>query len=135
MSEAEAYITVEEAAGMLGVTIRQASRYQDRVRTQRVGNRILYHREDIRAQVAQRGRGAAARQAAQEYTRQQPPKPTPTNALIAYLQSTIARQEQLLLQFAHRIGELEAQLGVPEAERLSFPGQPVPPEKSPQDTS
>ena len=45
--EIDEYIPVEEVAARLKVSVRQASRYGNRVRTQRAGRRILYHREDV----------------------------------------------------------------------------------------
>ncbi len=43
------YITVEAAAGVLRLTTRQVNRYgaSGRVRTKRLGKRVLYHREDV----------------------------------------------------------------------------------------
>src|SRR3712207_5740000 len=81
------YITVEEAAAILGITTRQVNRYQDRVRTERVGNRVLYHRDDIFEQAAIRGRVEEARQAAEDFKEQKPPKidVIPTGDMLDYL--------------------------------------------------
>lgn len=112
MQEGEAYIPVEEAAALLGVTPRQAARYKDRVRTKRAGQRILYHRGDIEQQAALKGQGQDARAAAKVY---QPPKPAriPTDEFIQYLREREQHSDRLqeqLRQAAHRIGELEALL-------------------------
>jgi hypothetical protein len=112
MQEEEAYIPVEEVAVILGVSPRQAARYQDRVRTKRAGHRILYHRGDITAQAKLRGQGQDAQEAAKAY--QQPKaEGVPASELIQYLREREAHSDMLqeqLHQATHRIGELEALL-------------------------
>ncbi len=73
------------------------SRYQDRVRTERVGNRILYNREDIFAQAALRGRVEEARQAAEDFREQRPPKIDiiPTGEMLDYLRERDATIQQI----------------------------------------
>ena len=52
-NDAEAWMTVEEAAAVLRLTPRQVNRYGHgdgaRLRTQRVSRRVLYHRQDVLA--------------------------------------------------------------------------------------
>lgn len=45
--ETSVYIQVEEVSSILGVSLRQATRYASKVRTQQDGRRILYHRADV----------------------------------------------------------------------------------------
>ncbi len=103
MQENPDYIPVEEAAQLLGVTTRQAARYGERVRTKRVGKRVLYHRDDI-AQIAQE------RNLERSYERS---TTLTSDEFLTYLRE---RDQQLaslikqLLDAAHRIGVLEEQL-------------------------
>ena len=43
----EEYITVEAAASILRVSVRQATRYASRVTTRQAGKRILFHRGEV----------------------------------------------------------------------------------------
>lgn len=55
MTDADDYLTADQAAQILRVTDRQARRYADagQVRSKRLGNRVLLHREDVEALAAQ----------------------------------------------------------------------------------
>src|SRR3712207_2008868 len=111
------YIPVEQVAVMLAVSTRQATRYKDRVRTIKAGNRILYHRGDIEEQARLKGREAEAKRAAEEYKEQKPRKTElmPMGDVLEYLREKDAqmrekdahneRLQQQLLQAVHRIGE------------------------------
>ena len=113
------YITVEAAAAILGVTTRQANRYGSgnppRVRIQRAGRRILYHRGDVEALADELG----------AHRRLTPPPPTradliPAGEMLDYLRERDAQLEALQAQLrtaAHRIGELEGELAAIQAER------------------
>jgi len=116
MSDADQYIPVEQVAAILGVTIRQASRYASKVRTERRGQRIFYHLDDIREQARLRGKEHQASIDAHAY-RPAPQAPKaelmPPGEMLNYLRERDAEVRQLqqqLLQAARRIGELEATL-------------------------
>ncbi len=108
------YISVEDAADILGVTVRQARRYQSKVRSKVVGKRVLLHRGDIAEQAGLKDEALQARGGAQNYRER-----TPRADLVApgefleYLrerESHAERLQQQLIQAAHGIGELETQL-------------------------
>jgi small-conductance mechanosensitive channel len=110
----EHYIPVEEVAVILGVTIRQASRYADRVRTRKAGKRVLFHKGDIDAVAEEKRIEDAARGEARKY---EPPKSktelVPVGEMLDYLRerdAKIDQQQQQLIAAARRIGELEVQL-------------------------
>jgi len=104
------FITVEEVATILGVTPRQAARYQSKVRTQKAGSRVLYHKGDIEEQAARKGR---AKDATRHFMKPSKPELVPISEMLEYLRERDADNKQLqqqLLQAAHRIGELEERL-------------------------
>src|SRR6185312_2003052 len=51
----DVYLPVEDVAAVLKVSTRQASRYGAKMRTQRAGRRVLYHRDDVEALAAKIG--------------------------------------------------------------------------------
>ncbi len=108
------YISVEEAADILGVTTRQARRYQHKVRSKVVGKRILLHRGDIAEQAGLKDEALQVRDEAQSH-RERPPRAelVAPGEFLDYLrerESHTERLQQQLIQAAHRIGELETQL-------------------------
>ena len=115
MSDADqedVYIPVEEVAALLGVTIRSANRYATKVRTQRAGQRILYHLDDIKEIARTRGIEQEAREKGTSY--KPPPKhPStdllPAGELLAALTDTQRRLEQAVLEVGRLQGRLEAQ--------------------------
>src|ERR687885_1940504 len=108
------YIPVEEAADILGVTIRQARRYQNKVRSKVVGKRVLLHRGDIVEQAGLKDEALQARGEAQSYRGRIPrAELVAPGEFLDYLrerESHAERLQQQLFQAAHRIGELETQL-------------------------
>ncbi len=100
----DVYIRVEDVAERLKVSVRQASRYGAKIRTQRAGRRVLYHRDDVE-QLAEEI-GAEHRVA--------PPQPR-TDLLPPgeFLQS-IERQQSQIAHLSREVGRLEGQL---EAQR------------------
>src|SRR3712207_5139930 len=104
MQDENDYIPAEELATILGVTVRQATLYADRVRTVKAGKRILYHRGDVEALAAERQLEGKARSEARHF---EPPKPKaelmPPTELLEYLRE----KDQQLMAAARRIGELE----------------------------
>ncbi len=98
------YITVEEAASLLRVSIRQANRYgsgdNPRIRTRKAGKRILYHRGDVEALANDLG------VAYKPIAKQQPVELLPPGDVLNLVRDL---QERLMLT-TRRIGELEALL-------------------------
>src|SRR3712207_3580269 len=112
------YISVAEAADILGLTTRQTRRYKSHVRSTFAGKRLLFHRGDVTALAAQKRAELQERLEELGAHRQQPRQSKHSNnELAAYLREQVAEQKvyterlhQQLIQAAHRIGELEAQL-------------------------
>ena len=106
------YITVEDAAAILGVTPRQANRYGSgnapRIRTQRAGRRILYHRGDVEALAD--GLGAHRRLAPAQPARADL---IPAGEMLDYLRERDARIDALqdrVSTLERENGELRGQL-------------------------
>lgn len=114
--EAEQYIPVEEAAAILGLSIRHTSRYAGKVRTKRLGTRVLYHRGDIEQHAEEKRIKDQIHEEAQPY--KPPPKQPgtellPPGEMLDYLRERDQQVERLTQQLtaaAHRVGELEALL-------------------------
>jgi hypothetical protein len=114
--EAAQYIPVEEAAAILGLSIRQTSRYAGKVRTKRIGTRVLFHRGDIEQQAEEKRIKDQIHEEAQPY--KPPPKQPstelmPPGDMLDYLRERDQQVERLTQQLtaaAHRVGELEAML-------------------------
>lgn len=114
--EAAQYIPVEEAAAILGLSIRHTSRYAGKVRTKRIGTRVLYHRGDIEQHAEEKRIKDQIHEEAQPY--KPPPKQSstelmPPGDMLDYLRERdqqVERLNQQLTAAAHRVGELEAML-------------------------
>jgi hypothetical protein len=112
----EAYIPVEEVAVRLGVSIRQASRYAAKVRTQRIGQRMFYHRDDIEEQARLKGieyQASLGKEACRRTEKLPRVELMPPGDMLDYLRdrdTQVAHLQQQLLQAVHRIGELETLL-------------------------
>ncbi len=113
MDDEDEYITVEEAAEILRVSIRQAHRYgsgpEPPIRTRRAGQRTAFHRGDVLQLAEERGA-----------TRTPPPKRSglelvPQSDLVDHLRETQQRLEQALLEIGRLRGVLEQRL-LPEDE-------------------
>ena len=102
----EEFIPVEMAAAILGVTTRHVSRYQDRVRTKRLGKRILYHRDDIATLAAERSQIATTRATANQTT---DASLADLIALLHEKDTIITQQQEQLPQLTQRLAVLEAQ--------------------------
>lgn len=108
------YISVEEVAAIMGLSIRQASRYAAKVRTERVNHRVLFHRGDILEQARLKGIEQEARERAASYQ----PKASKTDLIPAgeMLEYIRERDRQLadvqaqLNQALLEIGRLQGQL-------------------------
>lgn len=100
--ETDVYIQVEDVASILGVSLRQATRYAKKVRTQQDGRRILYHRADVeklsQERDAKHDRPLAIR------TEVMPP-----GQIADLLKESQARNEQLSHDVGRLTGLLEAQ--------------------------
>ncbi len=105
---------MEEVAAMLGVSIRQASRYASKVRTERVNQRVLFHRGDILEQARLKGIEHEARERAATYH----PKPqktdlVPAGDMLEYIRERdrqLAEVQAQLNQALLEIGRLQGQL-------------------------
>lgn len=96
----DVYIPVEQVAERLKVSSRQASRYGAKVRTQRAGRRILYHRDDVEQLADELG------------AEHRIPPPQPRTDLMPpgeFLQ-TIERQASQIAHLSREVGRLEGQL-------------------------
>ncbi len=110
----EEYISVEEVAAVMGLSIRQASRYASKVRTERINQRVLFHRGDVMEQARLKGIEQEARERAATYQ----PKPQKTDLVPAgdMLEYIRERDRQLtevqaqLNQALLEIGRLQGQL-------------------------
>ncbi len=109
------WLTVEEAADRLQVSIRQANRYGNRsgngdepeLRTQKAGKRTLYLREDVEALADKLGVAYKPRPPHESTALVQP------SELLDYVRERDQRVEQMtqqLMAASHRIGELETLL-------------------------
>ncbi len=110
------YISVEEAADLIGRSPRHTSRYANKVRTIRVGTRTLYHRDDM-AHIAAELRARDSIHERAEQHRPQPKQPStelvPPGEMLDYVRERdhqVERITQQLTVAAHRVGELEALL-------------------------
>ncbi len=114
----EEYISVEEVAAIMGLSIRQASRYASKVRTERINQRVLFHRGDVMEQARLKGIEQEARERAATYQ----PKPqktdlVPAGEMLEYIRERDRQlaevQERLqsqLNQALLEIGRLQGQL-------------------------
>lgn len=120
----EEYLTVEEAADILQVTTRQVHRYGSgpnaRIRTRRLGKRVMFHRSDVDTLANDLG---VVRSAVERTPK--PPKAEliPINEMMLYLRERDQQlnevQQQLnqaLLRIGHLQGQLEQRL-LPEDEQ------------------
>lgn len=99
MPEDDEYITVEEAAQVLGVSVRSTQRYaqNDRVRSRRVGNRLQLHQGDVLALADEIG---------SVNKRPVPPQSVPADVLLGYVE-TLRKETNVLNS---QIGQLQEQL-------------------------
>ncbi len=97
--ETPVYIPVEEVTDLLGVSLRQATRYAKKVRTQQDGRRIMYHRDDV--EKLARERNVKHDRPLAVHTEIMPP-----GKIADLLRETQTRNEQL----SHENGKLVAQL-------------------------
>ena len=104
------YIPVEEVAAMLGVKIRQAARYGERVRTKMVGRRMIYHRGDVQAIADERAAQQAAATRGEPYKAHVSSQPRADIVPASELLNMVSDLQNKLLVMSHRVGELEGQL-------------------------
>ncbi len=110
----EEYISVEEVAAIMGLSVRQASRYAAKVRTERINQRVLFHRDDVMEQARLKGIEHEARERAATYQ----PKPTktdlvPAGEMLEYIRERdrqLAEVQAQLNQALLEIGRLQGQL-------------------------
>ncbi|PLS79746.1 MAG: hypothetical protein CYG59_11650 [Chloroflexi bacterium] len=110
----EEYISVEEVASIMGLSVRQASRYAAKVRTERINQRVLFHRDDVMEQARLKGIEHEARERAATYQ----PKPTktdlvPAGEMLEYIRERdrqLAEVQAQLNQALLEIGRLQGQL-------------------------
>jgi hypothetical protein len=113
MSTYDEYITVEDAADILQVTIRSVNRYgsepkdNPRLRTRKAGRRILYHRGDVETLAQDLG--------VANTPRQKPPslELLPPGEYLKHLEKKdeqIAMLQQQVSQMAMTIGRLQGEL-------------------------
>ncbi len=110
----EEYISVEEVAAIMGLSVRQASRYAAKVRTERINQRVLFHRDDVMKQARLKGIEHEARERAATYQ----PKPTktdlvPAGEMLEYIRERdrqLAEVQAQLNQALLEIGRLQGQL-------------------------
>ncbi len=96
----EEWLTVEQVAQHLRVSVRHASRYGERVRTKKAGKRILYHRGDIEALGVELG------------VDNKPLVPLPIEMLPAgEMLSTIERHQAQLFAMAQQLADVNRELG------------------------
>ncbi len=109
------YITVEDAASILQVTTRQAHRYGEgdraRVRTRRIGRRVMFHKGDVEVLAAELG--------VLDQPRPQRPKTdlTSVTAIFDYLRERDVKMEALqqqIQQAMYEIGRLQGALELQE---------------------
>ena len=93
------YISVEEAAQVLNVSVRSTQRYaqNDRVRSRRVGNRLQLHQSDVLALADELG---------SVNKRPAPPQSVPADVLLGYVEKLRIETNMLNSQ----IGQLQEQL-------------------------
>jgi hypothetical protein len=100
----EEYITVEQVASTLRVSVRHAARYAERVRTQKAGKRILFHRGDIEALADELG------------AQHKPAIPQPAELVpLGEMMQTFERQQAQIAALSHEVGRLQ---GILEQQRL-----------------
>ncbi len=105
---------MEEVAAIMGLSIRQASRYASKVRTERINQRVLFHRGDVMEQARLKGIEHEARERAATYQ----PKPTktdlvPASDMLEYIRERdrqLAEVQAQLSQALLEIGRLQGQL-------------------------
>lgn len=110
----EEYISVEEVAAIMGLSIRQASRYASKVRTERINQRVLFHRGDVMEQARLKGIEHEVRERAATYQ----PKATkadlvPAGDMLEYIRERdrqLAEVQAQLNQALLEIGRLQGQL-------------------------
>jgi predicted FMN-binding regulatory protein PaiB len=99
MTNDDDYIPVELAAKRLRLSIRQATRYAERVRHKRVGRRIFYHKEDIETLAGELN------------TEDREPAPPRAEMMPAGdVLQTFERQQAQLVAMSHEIGRLTGML-------------------------
>ena len=100
----EEYITVEQVASTLRVSVRHAARYAERVRTQKAGKRILFHRGDIEALADELG------------AQNKPAIPQPAELVpLGEMMQTFERQQAQIAALSHEVGRLQ---GILEQQKL-----------------
>jgi hypothetical protein len=95
-SDKDLYLTVEQVADRLKLSLRQAARYADRVQTRKAGKRTMFRASDVEA---------LAQQLNVEY--RPPPMPRAELVPIGATLEHIRQQEQQLIVFAREVGRLE----------------------------
>jgi len=109
MSSDDAYLTVEEAAALLGVVPRQVNRYgaTGRLRTKRAGRRVLYFRQEVLD---------LAEEIGANHRLPPPPKQEimPVGEMLNYLRERdrqLAEQQQQIAALLTHLAEAQAELG------------------------
>ncbi len=93
------YITIDDAAQIIRVSYRHAARFAGRVRTRKVGKRILFHKGDVEALSVELG--------AQYKT--EIPKPAELVPL-GIMMETFKQQQQQIAMLSREVGRLEGLL-------------------------
>lgn len=104
MTNDDDYIPVERVAERLRLSIRQATRYAEKVRHKRVGRRIFYHREDVETLASELNT-----------EEREPPPPRAEMMPAGEVLQTFERQQAQLVAMSHEIGRLT---GILEQQRL-----------------
>ena len=99
MADNDEYIPVELVASRLKLSVRQATRYADRVRTIRSGRRILFHRDDVEALADELG---------VEY--RPPPLPRADLVPAGEMLQTFERQQAQIAALSMEVGRLQGLL-------------------------
>src|SRR5919199_5473165 len=102
------YIPVETVASILRVSVRHASRFADRVRTERAGKRILFHRGDVE-------------ELAREIGADNKPLVPPLVELVpaGEMLASFEQQQQQLVALSHEVGRLQ---GIVEGQKALVEG-------------
>lgn len=101
------WMTVEEASGLLRVVPRQVNRYgnESKLRTKRIGRRILYHRDDVQKLAEELGAA-----------RRPPPAPKPEVIPASAMLDYFRERDQQLAVAQQQIATLLAQLATAQNE-------------------
>lgn len=95
----DTYISMGEAAQILRVSYRHATRFANRVRSKRVGQRILFHKGDVEALSVELG------------TQYRPEIPKPAELVpLGVMMETFNQQQQQIAMLSREVGRLEGLL-------------------------